>query len=425
MNRFTHILSTVCLAFATMLVLSCSGDNYAGEPAPDAPVTLGVRLSVVDGASRAGGAADGIDRVEQLRIVILRQDGTVEVNRLVDFTYASVEDYKGYFKVKSGEDKTIYAIANPGSTGFDFADYPEGATGMGEALESWAYTFDAAKPIAMSDSRVIAKEQLIADQRTEVELSLVRVATKFTVEITNSRFDEVTVKGFSVSSLNDKHYLMPHFTGTDGCHIINDKGLSGFDFGDKTEMHWSDWLALAVDESQQKPDDVTLADKRGWIMKYALPSGAAHTQRDFELPDNPVMQPDGKLTLPTQYFGESRYGILSESTFGNGAAAEYEQSYRFTLALSSTDSREDKTFEDVKLPNLRALFRNTHVRVHLTLLQDRVLCYVSVVPYVVITLNPGFGWDNLPNQDTNPDPSVPGKREEGTEDDPTLVIPNP
>ena len=423
MNRLTHILYTVCLAFATMLVGACSGDNYAGEPAPDAPVTLGVRLSVVDGTSRAGGAADGIERVEQLRIVILRSDGTVEVNRLVDFTYASVEDYKGYFKVKSGEDKTIYAIANPGSTGFDFAAYPEGSSGMGEALESWAYTFDAGKPIAMSDSRFIAKELLIADQRTEVQLSLVRVATKFTVEITNSRFDKVTLKSFSVSSLNDKYYLMPHFTGTDGQHIVNNDGLCGFNFDGQTQMHWSDWLALAVDESQQKPDDATLADKRGWIMKYELPSEAAHTRRNFELPANCVMQPNDKLTLPVHYFGESRNNPLSASVFGKGAAAGYEQSYTFTLGLSATEGGE-KTFDDVKFPNLRALFRNTHVHVHLTLLQDRVQCEVSVVPYVTVELNPGFGWDNLPNRDSIPDPTVPGKREEGEDDDPTLVIPN-
>lgn len=363
----------------------------------------------MEGLSRATGNPDEIEGMKQLRVIILHPNGTVEVNRQIDFSNNPPESYIGIYRVKPAENKKIYAIANPGSTGFDFDAYTEGSE-MESALESHVFTFDSSIPVSMSDSREIAAKDLKAGERTEVELNLARIATKFTVVITNNRLEKVTLKNFSISSLAEKQYLMPHFTGTDNQHIVSNDGLKGFDWdGGLTGMHWSDWLRLAVEESQAAPTDQTLADRRGWIMKYNVPDDAGHQARPFSLPTSCEMPVEGgKLTLPIHYFAESRSGLRPSSSFGGGAAAGFEQNYTFNVGFNSDESGE-KQFENQVLPNVRALFRNTHVVLNITLHQQKVTCVVSVLPYCIIDLRPGFGWDQLPEKDPEgeEDPRLP------------------
>lgn len=396
--RLTHILTTLWLTLAMLLAISCSHDER-GNATPDAPeelATLSLTVEGVEGLSRAVGSPTGeIEGMRQLRIIILDADRKVEANRLIDFGDRNPDSYFDIFAVKPNEQKRIYAIANPASTDFPFESYQIGSQDMDKALENYAYNFDCTRPIAMCDSREMTSPA--AGNRTDVTLNLARIATKFTVKITNDRIFKTTVKSFAINSLSEKQYLIPHFTGDGDKHVVNEEGLKGFDFDSQTGMHWSDWLKLAVDESQKDPTDRTLADRRGWIMKYAVPTDASPTRREFTLPAKTEMDSyGGMMTLPVHYFAESRSGVMSVSEFGNGAGSNSEQEYTFdleTTARTFTGEIENRSFKGVKLPNLRALFRNTHVVVNITLGHEDVACEVDVIPYAEIILKPDYGLD--------------------------------
>lgn len=407
MKLILRITASLLLA---LLAAACAPDRGADEPRPetsDAQAVLSLRVGIADAASRAP-KASSVEAMRQLRVVILRPGGEVEVNYLADFGTTSPRDYFGIFRLRPGEDKKIYAIANPASTGFPFDSYPEGSMGIEKALEEYEYEFAPSLPIAMTDSRDIPAATLLPGQRADVGLNVVRVAAKFSVTIRNLRDEDVTLRSFSVSTLAGREYLMPHFTGSTGLHIVSSRGLEGFDFGTAKGLHWSDWLRLAVDESQAAPSDTLLADERGWIMKYAVPDNASHARRDFALPDATLIRKGATASLPDQYFAESRSGLKQASDFGLGAAAGLEQSYTYSVAFSSTEGG-DKTFSDQPFPNLRALFRNTHVTLLISIYQEKVVTEVSVLPYVSITLEPGFGWDTLPEPETGDDrdPNIP------------------
>lgn len=397
MLRLTDIWLRLALALLIGAGLAaCAGDSAldgAEEPQPPRQEELAsftVRVAPADDpasrVSRAGSdVAAPLETMQTLRVVIL-SEGRVEVNSLAVLG-ENAHEYFGIFKVTPGVDKKIYAIANPESTGFDFGAYPVGAAGMEAALESHSYTLDPSRPIAMTDCRTLAGELIKKGSIVELDMKVVRVAVKFSVDITNNRREDVTLESFSIGSLGMTHYLMPHFTGADGKHIVSQEGLSGFDFDTQKNLHWSDWLALAVEESQASPEDRTLADRRGWIMKYAVPAGAATAARSV-ISAATALPKGAAVQLPVCYAGETASLLTAPSGFGGGAADGFEQGYTFSARFrDAAGNRAD--FPGVRLPNLRALFRNTHAVVHITLNQHSL--EVDVIPYAEVVLKPDFG----------------------------------
>lgn len=433
-KRLTNILTTLTLVLTlSALTAACSaGSDTGGGGTPQAPevtTTLIIRADKVGSLSRTGRAEDTMERLNQLRIIIVSADGTIEVNRTVDLTpIDDMKDFYAIYRLKPAQTKRIYAIGNPASCGFSFDTYAEGSKASFEDdIKNYVFTFDAKKPITMIDNREVPAEKLIAGKRTNVEMQLVRVGTKFMVNIVNNRDEDVNLTGFKINGLGAKQYLMPHFTGekgetTNGLHVISENGVSGFNFttnptnglasSTNTDMHWTDWMALAVEESQKAPGDKTLADRRGWIMKYSVPADAGTVTGDYQVSETyaatEVAIPKGKnIALNAQYFAETRNGVIANSTFGNGDAAGFEQSYTFNVSFTSGETvGGEKKFENLKFPNLRALFRNTNVLVNIYLWQEKVTCTVNLVPYANIELRPGFGWDELPDSDENPDPDL-------------------
>lgn len=367
------------------------GGGATGLPADMEMASFTVRVAPVDApddryVSRAGDdVVAPLETMNSLRIVIL-SEGRVEVNSLVPLL-ENAHEYLGIYKVRPSVDKTVYAIANPESTGFDFDSYPVGSAGIDAALEAHYYTFDPSRPIAMTDCRTVAGSLIRPGTVTDLEMQVVRVAAKFSVDITNNRKEDLTVTAFSLGDVGMTHYLMPHFTGTDGRHVINSQGLSPFDFDDRKGLHWSDWLALAVEESQAAPEDQTVADRRGWVMKYAVPAGTVNAAQSVI--DTPVSLPRStRVALPVHYCGETVSLLGVPTGFGAGAATGFEQGYTFSVTFR--DSRgENISFTDRRIPNLRSLFRNTHAVVHITLNQHSL--EVDVIPYAEVTLKPDFG----------------------------------
>ncbi len=404
MKALRHYLIPLALALT-----ACSGDSAPDAPAiPSDPeggeAVLALRVAIADAVSRAP-EPFSVEAMRQLRVIVLRPDGEVEVNYLADFGDDAPAEYLGVFRLAPSEDKTVYAIANPSSTRFPFDSYPAGSRGLAEALEAYEYDFDPTLPIAMTDSRGVDAARLLPGERADANLNIVRVASKFTVEVVNRRDEPVTLASFAVSSLASRQYLMPRFTGSDGRHIVNSQGLKGFDFDNAAGLHWSDWLRLAVDESQADPDNELLADSRGWIMLYGVPEAAAHSPRPFDFA--PIEIPrGGTAELPAHYFAESRSGLIADSSFGNGAADGHEQRYTYDITFHSSQGGL-KTFTSMPFPNLRALFRNTHVSIRLEIHQTKIVTEVRVLPYVAVDLHPEFGWDTLPDTDPLPDPDPP------------------
>lgn len=387
-----------------ILAAACSSDHYSAddEPQPEpaqSEAILSLRVAIADAYSRAP-QASSIEDMRELRIVITRPNGEVEVNYQTDFGGVPAVDYFGLFRLTPGEDKIIYAIANSSSTKFPFDTYPVGSNGIVEALEDYHYDFDSSLPIAMTDSRQIPASKLKVGEYTDVSLNVVRIATKFSIEVANYRYEDVELRSFAVSALGSNQYLMPHFIGNNDKYVVNNTGATGFDFDGNYDMHWSDWLRLAVNESRSDPSNELLADSRGWIMKYLVPESSNHKRSEFDFA--PIQIAHGtSAEIPAHYFAESRSGLLSNSTFGNGAATGYEQSYTYDITFYSDDGGL-KSFTNLQIPNLRALFRNTHVKMLVSIYQYRVVSEIRVLPYLSIELKPNFGWDALP------DPEAPG-----------------
>lgn len=168
-------------------------------------------------------------------------------------------------------------------------------------------------------------------------------------------------------------------------------------FFEDEQFFWVDWMKKVADESQKHPEDVTLADRRGWIQDYDIPSGQTH---EAVIVRSPTLVPGltyhvneaptpGEKMFPVFYLPESKN--LKDGTQEYG-----EQAYTMTLHLTEknlegeTGASEEKEVLFTRLfPNLKALFRNTHILVDVTFWEEGVK--VDVIPYSEVVLNPDFG----------------------------------
>lgn len=132
-------------------------------------------------------------------------------------------------------------------------------------------------------------------------------------------------------------------------------------------------------------------------MEYDSPETEdQHTQRvwnDIAATPSKITK-TAKVTLPVHYYAESRYGIFTTEATDNkndhinkdgvvmnakkwihDDAKGKQQSYDFHITFQSLNEDgsvkegSDKTF-DLDFYNVRALFRNTHVKVEITISDD-------------------------------------------------------
>ena len=204
---------------------------------------------------------------------------------------------------------------------------------------------------------------------------MVRVATKFMVNFMNWRGEEVIVDNFTIASHADKNFLMAH---------VNDSEQNEQLFNGKT---WIDWLKEVSDASSEN-DDYAVTEAAGWLKDYELPAQAdkaiTYTHGtvtvgkptvDIDNPDN--SKPGVAKNIPVFY--------LPESKSPKAGATDGEQEYTLTIKITG----RDEPFV-CKLPNLKALFRNTHVVVDITMYNSNEII-VDVIPYSEVILEPEFG----------------------------------
>ena len=373
-----HIVWMTILVSWALLSASCRGGevSYTDEVQPDDDTAILVlRTGLLDQTRVSDRVNDAVDNPVEymytLRIVILHENGTVEHNMYIDFGEIPQTECYRIFKVTRNETKKIYLIANEENAS-DLHEQLEtlttGNTTFASIVDNFVFIPDYKNPIPMSS---VYDVPVKAENLVEREFYLVRAATKFAFRFTNKRKSKVSIDAIHTSDIAGATYLIPH------------KREPLFMSFDDESLYWINWLKKVADESQQSPDDVELADKRGWIQAYDIPSETSHQEvtvnGPLEVPSMTGDQP-GKAVFPVFYLPESKKLKAGSATYG-------EQEY--TLKLDMSENGKELSFTKT-FPNLKALFRNTHVLVDITFTEkDEVK--VQVVPYAEVILEPEFG----------------------------------
>ena len=374
-----HIVWMTILVSWALLSASCRGGevSYTDEVQPDDDTAILVlRTGLLDQTRASDRVNDAVDNSVEymytLRIVILHENGTVEHNMYIDFGEIPQTECYRIFKVTRNETKKIYLIANEENASTDLHEQLEtlttGNTTFASIVDNFVFIPDYKNPIPMSS---VYDVPVKAENLVEREFYLVRAATKFAFRFTNKRKSKVSIDAIHISDIAGATYLIPH------------KREPLFMSFDDESLYWINWLKKVADESQQSPDDVELADNIGWIQAYDIPSETSHQEvtvnGPLEVPSMTGDQP-GKAVFPVFYLPESKKLKAGSATYG-------EQEY--TLKLDMSENGKELSFTKT-FPNLKALFRNTHVLVDITFTEkDEVK--VQVVPYAEVILEPEFG----------------------------------
>ena len=374
-----HIVWMTILVSWALLSASCRGGevSYTDEVQPDDDTAILVlRTGLLDQTRASDRVNDAVDNSVEymytLRIDILHENGTVEHNMYIDFGEIPQTECYRIFKVTRNETKKIYLIANEENASTDLHEQLEtlttGNTTFASIVDNFVFIPDYKNPIPMSS---VYDVPVKAENLVEREFYLVRAATKFAFRFTNKRKSKVSIDAIHISDIAGATYLIPH------------KREPLFMSFDDESLYWINWLKKVADESQQSPDDVELADKRGWIQAYDIPSETSHQEvtvnGPLEVPSMTGDQP-GKAVFPVFYLPESKKLKAGSATYG-------EQEY--TLKLDMSENGKELSFTKT-FPSLKALFRNTHVLVDITFTEkDEVK--VQVVPYAEVILEPEFG----------------------------------
>lgn len=378
----------VCLAaFALPFMVACSSQE---ESLPEEISEAILHLNVEPiGRTRAGTTAELPDKekMRSVRVVVLDKNMTIEHNK-----YYGLEDAQDRkfitLKVKPNEKKMIYLFANEesvssvggviipgGGTALAafFNSYKVGDSNFNVEVDKLYFTPDYTNgnPIPMSSMYEIDIPEKGVIEET---FYVVRVATKFTVNFFNWRGEEVTVENFSIESHADLNFLMAH---------VNSYPDTQNPETNQKYPTWIDWLKAVSDASNVDSDAAT--EEFGWLTDYELPEQSTATiythgkvtvgkpTVDIDNPDN--SEPGVANVVPVFYLPESK----------NLKAGATEQEYILTIKIAG----RAEPFV-CKLDKLKALFRNTHLVVNITMYNSNEIV-VDVIPYSEVILEPEFG----------------------------------
>lgn len=380
-----HSIAVCLAAFALPFMVACSSQEESlPEDTTEAALYLNIE-PIIRTRSGLAGLPDN-EKMKSVRVIVLHTDGTVEHNKFYRLGGAVGRKYI-LLKVKPNEKKKIFLFANEESvsvvegvagenqtlTGF-FDNYAESTPGFEAAVNEvyFAPDYSGGRSIPMSSMYEIDFPE---KGNFDGTFYVVRVATKFTVNFMNWRGEKVTVNSFTIASHADKNFLMAH---------VDDSEQNRQLFDGKT---WINWLK-EVSNASSENDDYATTEAAGWLKDYQLPTQADKTKTytygtvtvgmptvDLENPDN--SKPGVAENVPVFY--------LPESMNSKAGATDGEQEYTLTIHIDG--STEPFVYT---LPNLKALFRNTHVVVDITLYNSKEIV-VDVIPYSEVSLEPEFG----------------------------------
>lgn len=379
----------VCLAAFTLPFMVACSSQEESLPEEISEAILYLNIEPV-GLTRAGTATlPDNEKMHSVRVIVLHENGTVEHNKFYSLDGAQVQRAI-LLKVTPDEKKKIYLFANEESVSAVegvadvnstlsafFHTYVEGMSGFEDAVNGlyFAPDYSAGKPIPMSSMYEIDFPE---KGNFDGVFYVVRVATKFTVNFKNWRGEEVTVENFTIASHADRNFLMAHVSSYP--KILNLETNQPY-------PTWIDWLKAVSDASNEDSDAAT--NRFGWLTDYRLPeqtTAKVYTHEglkigkptvDIENPDN--SEPGVANVVPVFYLPESK-NLKQE-----GATIVGEQEY--TLSINIVGRAEPFV---CKLDKLKALFRNTHLVVNITMYNSNEIV-VDVIPYSEVILEPEFG----------------------------------
>ena len=379
------------LACLPSLFSACSiiYDDYPIENDAPANKTAMIVLSVATPAATSRAAQD-IEMMHSLRVVLLDNNGIVEYNTLENDSNIfgsgiSELDYATKIRLipTTPGVKKIFFIANEetvttlgGSTQQSLTDllnsYPVGSDGFENAVNNAYFTPDynnGSKLLLTSSYQITVPESNGHDNIYKHDFWLVHAATKFEFEFNNLRENPITIQNLSISSLANNMFVMAKLDPHEITKTYN-----------QIDYYWIDWLKMVSEDTTNNPnlpDNKNVNDKYGWISGYNMPDGTDHTQTAVNL--EPLSDiPSGTKSQPlVVYYPESK------SISGDG------QEYSLNITVIDTGEGVEeprKDFENLKLENVKALFRNTHVKVTVTIsnkdLETAIELQIGICPWV-------------------------------------------
>lgn len=370
MKLMRHILTA---AIAMLLCTACgNADEESGATSGAATLVLHIGTAA---PTRAG--SDDIESMHSLRVVLLDADGVVEYNDYIDDLYRPdifgdkgggiIElDYSKHRFIRTTPGrKKIFLIANEGSIGQTtgsgsgsqtltqlLGSKQAGAEGFEQMVNAISFTPGYNRNIPLSSYYEFTIDE--GERFVEKDFWLVHAAAKFEFSFINNRLNPVRIDRMSISSLADNMYLMANVGSSDRY-----KNLDG------TPTWWVDWLAAVARQTAddpKNPDNEEVNRHYGWISDYELPEGVSHRETEIIGSGSDCTVPvtadiANPMTLPATYCPESR-------NLDGGA-----QKYDITISATDTGTNTSAT-GTFTLDKIGALFRNTNVRVTITLNGD-------------------------------------------------------
>lgn len=361
-----HMLASLLAGF---LLIGCSvcDEPVDGVFADDVSVVLSLNIEVSDAPAVKGYADPEFagEMMQTLRIVIVRPDGIVEHNRLLDLASDPkllVTDQK--FEVKGNELKDVYLIANESNlkskSAFDFSLIPAGGVIDSEKMTSLAMSMGSDEDMVELPVPMSASYQIMMPQ-TDIaaDLEIFRSAAKFTFRFINETEYTYDLTKIRISKAAHKEFFFPSEI-TLGDYSYTESGVT-------------------VTGSQ--------------ITGYSVPSDAGYYDFVRNYDSHLIMgwAGSGKLNAPQVcrlaplYIFEGKH--VDETSDG--------RNYKVTFVLNGRE------FEKY-LPALSELPRNTHAVVTARLTEQGILDWFDVnlevdvrpyteLPYGDVELEPGFG----------------------------------
>lgn len=430
--KYIIYLFCLCGAFAFS---ACTSNEKTDDTDPlwpegyDPEVILAFKVSIDNTAasplSRADdqqspfpatdGQASNYELIHTLRVIIVRPDNTIERIRKVDMTEPVNFVNELEFKVSTSqgvtedlgyaseyartEIKRIYLIANedairPISTLNAFKDLKEGDEFTKETAASllisnnWISESNPnnsfAVPILDNEGQnpgyvpmteffdIPVRANLMYPELTREQnehLFITRNYVKFQFHVEGNSGSAFKISKVRFENLMQKEYLFPNEVVYDPPKYDNDNHVNTIPHGAKREI-----------QAYKTPGQ----DDNNLIRPYEF------TPANFGF--------DGVNATPQfdQFYRPLLYFCESENYSNDWATKSF-----FRVGIEITFFNEDNTteiltFEPKELNNLAySLPRNSIVQVNMKILNRELLCSVTLVPYIGVELDPGFGFEVL------------------------------
>lgn len=378
MQRLRHILAVASVLLMAFGCISVDREAYelmseltisvSVSNTPGAPITKNAESKVAINAGDYIAPAHDGEKIQTLRVVIVRPDGSIEHNRFMDFQGAVKKAYMEVanitFKVLGPELKKIYLFVNENSvtedmTGtetkivnYDFSNLAVGQKFPTEEIDALKIQlYDAHDVLPCAPSPVTAALPMsechsiyMPAQDHDVDLYVTRAAVKFTYLFNNETSQPYSLSQLNISKGSRIEYYMPQIT-------YNGDPYSGDFSVDHYEV-----------PNKGQNDDYYIFSR-------------------FASDADPVTLPAGKVTtMPPFYLLEGKYADPDKVVDADGNLLNY------SMSATLNGIKYESYFPDVPwLP------RNTHVVTVVTIKNHGVNWTVDVYPYGEYWLNPGFG----------------------------------